>query len=355
MATLRARADLHADDRAAPRRARDPADGDAEHGAVRDGVLRVDRGKRHRTSTGISAADRATTVLAAIDPATRPADLARPGHMFPLRAREGGVLVRAGQTEAAVDLARIAGLYPAGVICEIMNQDGIDGARAAARAVRQAPPDLLMITIADLIKYRMRTERLVRQDAPRPTCRRATASSASSPTRACSTARRTSRWSGATSATARTCWSASTRGASPAMCSIRPAATAASSSRRRCGASPPRGAACCCTSTRRAAASAWRTRSGPTRCRTRARHGRGQRAPGLQARPARLRDRRADPARPGRAVDAAAHQQSPQVRRPGGLRPVGLRAVPLEIPASDSTRRYLKTKKEKLGHRLTSV
>src|SRR5208282_322900 len=72
------------------------------------------------TTTGISAADRAATVLAAIDPATRPADLARSGHVFPLRARRGGVLVRAGQTEASVDLARIAGLYPAGVICEIM-------------------------------------------------------------------------------------------------------------------------------------------------------------------------------------------------------------------------------------------
>ena len=76
------------------------------------------------TSTGISAGDRAATVLAAIDPRTRPSDLARPGHMFPLKARNGGVLVRAGQTEAAVDLARIAGLYPAGVICEIMNEDG---------------------------------------------------------------------------------------------------------------------------------------------------------------------------------------------------------------------------------------
>ena len=75
-------------------------------------------------STGISAADRAATVLTAIDPKTKPTDLARPGHMFPLRARDGGVLVRAGQTEAAVDLARIAGLYPAGVICEIMSKDG---------------------------------------------------------------------------------------------------------------------------------------------------------------------------------------------------------------------------------------
>src|SRR5207302_8360213 len=79
---------------------------------------------KERTTTGISAADRAATVLAAIDPATRPTDLARPGHMFPLRSRSGGVMVRAGQTEAAVDLARIAGLYPAGVICEVMNEDG---------------------------------------------------------------------------------------------------------------------------------------------------------------------------------------------------------------------------------------
>ena len=116
------------------------------------------------TSTGISAADRAATVLAAIDPKTRPSDLARPGHMFPLRARTGGVLVRTGQTEAAVDLARIAGLYPAGVICEIMNPDGTmsrvpDLTRFAKKH------KLLMITVADLIQYRMRNEGLVRRVA----------------------------------------------------------------------------------------------------------------------------------------------------------------------------------------------
>jgi 3,4-dihydroxy 2-butanone 4-phosphate synthase / GTP cyclohydrolase II len=116
------------------------------------------------TTTGISAADRAATVLAAIDPATRPADLARPGHMFPLRARPGGVLVRAGQTEAAVDLARIAGLYPAGVICEIMNPDGTM-ARVPELAKFAKRHSLLMITIADLIQYRMRTEGLVRRVA----------------------------------------------------------------------------------------------------------------------------------------------------------------------------------------------
>jgi 3,4-dihydroxy 2-butanone 4-phosphate synthase/GTP cyclohydrolase II len=115
-------------------------------------------------STGISAADRAATVRAAIDPKTKASDLARPGHMFPLRARDGGVLVRAGQTEAAVDLARIAGLYPAGVICEVMNEDGTM-ARVPELTKFAKKHGLLMITIADLIQYRMRTERLVKRVA----------------------------------------------------------------------------------------------------------------------------------------------------------------------------------------------
>ena len=119
---------------------------------------------RGRTTTGISAADRAATVLGAIDPATRPSDLIRPGHMFPLRSRTGGVLVRTGQTEAAVDLARIAGLYPAGVICEIMNEDGTM-ARVPELTKFAKKHRLLMITVADLIKYRMRTESLVRRVA----------------------------------------------------------------------------------------------------------------------------------------------------------------------------------------------
>jgi 3,4-dihydroxy 2-butanone 4-phosphate synthase / GTP cyclohydrolase II len=114
------------------------------------------------TTTGISAGDRARTVLAAIDEATRPGDLARPGHMFPLRAVDGGVLVRAGQTEAAVDLARLAGLYPAGVICEVMDEDGTmaRGARLQAFCREQG---LKLVTIKDLIQHRMRTERLVRK------------------------------------------------------------------------------------------------------------------------------------------------------------------------------------------------
>jgi 3,4-dihydroxy 2-butanone 4-phosphate synthase/GTP cyclohydrolase II len=119
--------------------------------------------KQH-VSTGISAADRAATVLAAIDPRTRPSDLARPGHISPLRARDGGVLVRTGQTEAAIDLARIAGMYPAGVICEIMNEDGTM-ARVPELTRFARRHKLLMITIADLINYRMRTEGLVRRVA----------------------------------------------------------------------------------------------------------------------------------------------------------------------------------------------
>jgi 3,4-dihydroxy 2-butanone 4-phosphate synthase/GTP cyclohydrolase II len=117
---------------------------------------------RHDTSTGISAADRARTIQALIDPATAPADLARPGHIFPLRYREGGVLKRAGHTEAAVDLARMAGLYPAGVLCEIVNEDGTM-ARVPELERFCEEHDLLMISIADLVRYRRQEEKLVRR------------------------------------------------------------------------------------------------------------------------------------------------------------------------------------------------
>ena len=115
---------------------------------------------REGVTTGISAFDRARTIQVAIDPATRPDDLARPGHVFPLRARKGGVLVRAGQTEAAVDLARLAGLVPAGVICEIMNEDGTM-ARVPQLVEFCRTHNLKMMTVADLIRYRLRHERLV--------------------------------------------------------------------------------------------------------------------------------------------------------------------------------------------------
>src|SRR5918912_4255488 len=117
---------------------------------------------RKGVTTGISASDRATTILTAVDPKTRPQDLARPGHVFPLRARKGGVLVRPGQTEAIVDLARIAGLQPAGVICEIMNADGTM-ARLPQLVEFAKEHDLKIISVADLVRYRIRKETLVRR------------------------------------------------------------------------------------------------------------------------------------------------------------------------------------------------
>ena len=117
---------------------------------------------RRGISTGISAADRATTIQVAVDPASRPQDLARPGHIFPLRAKNGGVLVRPGQTEASVDIARIAGLYPAGVICEIMNEDGTMSRMPQLEAFA-AQHNLKMISVADLVRYRISKETLVKR------------------------------------------------------------------------------------------------------------------------------------------------------------------------------------------------
>jgi len=117
---------------------------------------------RRGITTGISAADRATTILVAVDPKSKPSDLARPGHVFPLRAKNGGVLVRPGQTEASVDIARIAGLYPAGVICEIMNEDGTM-ARLPQLQDFAAQHDLKTISVADLVRYRISKETLIRR------------------------------------------------------------------------------------------------------------------------------------------------------------------------------------------------
>ena len=119
---------------------------------------------REGVTTGISAADRARTIQVAMDPASTPSDLSRPGHVFPLIAKPGGVLRRTGQTEGAVDLARLAGLQPAGVICEIMNQDGTM-ARRPDLEVFSREHDLRILSIAELIKYRTRTEQLVRRSA----------------------------------------------------------------------------------------------------------------------------------------------------------------------------------------------
>jgi len=135
-----------------------------ENTAVHETAFTVSVEARGLTTTGISAHDRAATIKRLLDPEARPADFLRPGHTFPLRAREGGVLVRAGQTEASVDLARLAGLYPAGVICEIMADDGtmerLDGLRSYADR-----HTLKLITVKDLIAYRMRTEKLVERIA----------------------------------------------------------------------------------------------------------------------------------------------------------------------------------------------
>ena len=120
---------------------------------------------RHGTSTGISAYDRSATIQALVDPSTRPVDLLRPGHIFPLEAREGGVLKRAGHTEAAMDLARMAGVYPAGVLCEIVNDKKDDMARVPELEQFADEHGLLLISIADIVRYRRRTEKLVKRVA----------------------------------------------------------------------------------------------------------------------------------------------------------------------------------------------
>ena len=120
---------------------------------------------RHGTSTGISSHDRSATVRALCDPGTRPGDLARPGHINPLMAREGGVLKRAGHTEATIDLCNMAGLYPAGLLCEIVDQDKRDMARVPELSKFAEKHGLLMISIADLVRYRRQNEKLVRRIA----------------------------------------------------------------------------------------------------------------------------------------------------------------------------------------------
>src|SRR5216110_1634343 len=127
-------------------------------------TVSIDAATRFGVTTGISAADRAATIRVAIDPATVPADLRRPGHVFPLRARPGGVLQRVGQTEASMDLARLAGLYPAGVICEILNPDG-SMARQQDLEQFAARHQVAFITVAELVAYRLAHERLVHRVA----------------------------------------------------------------------------------------------------------------------------------------------------------------------------------------------
>ncbi|MGH7736299.1 MAG: bifunctional 3,4-dihydroxy-2-butanone-4-phosphate synthase/GTP cyclohydrolase II [Candidatus Tyrphobacter sp.] len=136
----------------------------SDNTAVHETAFAVSVEARGLTTTGISAHDRAATIKRLLDPEARPSDFLRPGHTFPLRAREGGVLVRAGQTEAAVDLARLAGLYPAGVICEIMADDGTMERRDGLRTFADRH-GLKLVTVKDLIAHRMRTEKLVKRVA----------------------------------------------------------------------------------------------------------------------------------------------------------------------------------------------
>ena len=200
---------------------------------------------REGVTTGISAADRARTVLAAIHPDTAPTDLVRPGHVFPLRARPGGVLQRAGQTEAGVDLARIAGLYPAAVICEVMKDDGTM-ARLPDLMAFAGRHGLGIVSVADLIRYRLRTESLVRRLAETVLPTRfgtfRTAAYENTSTRrsiwCCSSARRDP---------IGRCWCESTASASPARSSAPSAVTAVRSSKRRSRESGTKAPGCCST------------------------------------------------------------------------------------------------------------
>jgi 3,4-dihydroxy 2-butanone 4-phosphate synthase / GTP cyclohydrolase II len=142
----------------------------AENTATFGTAFTVSIDARRGITTGISAADRATTIHTAIDPKSKPGDLARPGHIFPLKAQKGGVLKRAGQTEGSVDLARLAGFYPAGVICEIMNEDGTM-ARVPELLTFAKRHKLKLVTVKSLIEYRMRRETFIRRvtDAKLPT------------------------------------------------------------------------------------------------------------------------------------------------------------------------------------------
>ena len=132
----------------------------ADNTSTHETAFTVSIGAKGKITTGISAYDRAVTIQSVVDPDTRPEDISKPGHVFPLRAREGGVLRRAGHTEAAVDLARLAGFFPAGVICEIMNEDGTM-ARVPQLTEIKERFGLKLVTIEDLIRYRSRTEKLV--------------------------------------------------------------------------------------------------------------------------------------------------------------------------------------------------
>ena len=295
-----------------------------DNSSRRDTAMCVSIDARDDTTTGISAADRAQTVRVAIDPATKPRDLTRPGHVFPLRARKGGVLVRAGHTEAAVDLAGIAGLTPAGVICEIMNEDGTMS-RVPELAKFARKHNLLVVTIADLIQYRMRTERLVKRaaSADLPTIHGAFRiyayeSQLDNQTHVALVRGEIGDGKDVLVRVHSKCLTGDVFHS--ARCDCGPQLDTAMERVAKEGRGillylnqEGRGIGLVEQDSRvRAAGSG-------------ARHGRSQRAAWLQGRPARLRHRRADPQRPRRKDDEAADQQPTEVRRPSGVRVVRVR------------------------------
>ena len=278
----------------------------------------------HDVTTGISAADRATTVRTLDRSAdARSDDFARPGHIFPLRYREGGVLKRAGHTEAAVDLARLAGLAEAGVLAEVVNDDGTMARLPAAPGASPTEHGLHLITIADLIRYRRHREKLVRRVSRGP---HPDAVTATSPPYVFESlldgVEHMAFVCGEVAGAGRTCSSGCTASASPATCSARCAATAACSSTARSaqiaaegrgrGRLParPRGPR---HRPRAQAARVHAAGPGP-------RHRRGERGARLPGRLARVRHRLADPRRPRHHHDAGDDEQPGEVRRPRGLR-----------------------------------
>ncbi len=286
-------------------------------------TVSVDAAAKYGVTTGISAWDRAKTIEVCLDPDAKPADLRRPGHVFPLRARPGGVLRRVGQTEASVDLARLAGLPPAGVICEILNDDGTMARRPELEVfARRARPPL----------HHRGADRRVPAPARaagararrRPTSPPRAATGGSSPTATRWTSSSTWPWSRATWRTGRGDWCACTRSASRGTCSTPCAATAASSWTPPCGHIEEEGAGVIVYLRQegrgiglvhKLRAYALQDEGMDTV--------RGQRGAGLPARPARLRHRRADPARPGALLHPHPDQQPQEDRGAGRVRALG--------------------------------
>ncbi len=308
---------------------------------------------REGVTTGISAHDRAHTIQVAIDPSSGPRDLVQPGHVFPLRARRGGVLQRSGQTEAAVDLARLAGLIPAGVVCEIMKDDGTM-ARVPDLSSTAPAHGLKMITVADLIEYRRRHEKLVeRVTSVRAADRVRRVHGRRLPRDADGQAPRRAREGRGRRASEDVlvrvhseCLTGDVFHSLRCDCgeqlelALAPDRAGGQGRPPLPGAGGPRD---------RPAEQAEGVRAAGAG----ARHGRGEPAARLRRRPARVRDRLADPRRPRPLHDPRAHEQPEEDLR--ASRASGSRSSSRcrsRSPPNDENRRYLEAKREKLGHRL---